>query len=370
MSPPITATGSSVVTTSLETPTPSPDTSIPLAIVPGGTPDLGTRVLAIVGNQTILANDLLTGIDDKISKAAREAPPDMVNAELDNMFQKMLPKAIDYKLLYIEFLRMVPPEGIPAMEDQAGKHFAETEVPKYFAEFKVNSLAELDAKLRDMGTTLIRVKRTHFEMEVAKQILPRLMKFDPEVSHDDRIEYYRKHIDEYLEPAQVRWERLTVNFDRCDSRDAAFKEIARMGNEVLGGAPFAEVAKRSSHCPRAAQGGMYDWTRFDSLASVPIEGALKTIEPGKLSRIITDDNGVHIVRVIERRQASYRAFEVAQDGILEKIREERFQAKMQSTLDRLRKETEIWTVYDPDPKSSPKSPAPHAWIQPSLAVQN
>ncbi len=335
------------------------------------TPDLGTRVLAIVGNQTILANDLLTGIDERIAAVGKEAPADVVNAELDEMFQKMLPKAIEYKLLYIEFLRMVPPEGVGGMEEQAGKHFEETELPKYMKEFQISTLAELDAKMRGMGTSLMRVKRTHFEMEVARQILPRIMKFDPEVSHEERLEYYRRHIADYLQPARVRWERLSANLDRTPSRQDAYRAIVAMGNEVIGGAPLGDVAKRSSHCPMASSGGAYDWTRLGSLASKPIDQALSTIEPGKLSKIIEDEQGFHIVRVIERKDASYRTFEEMQDEIMEKVREERFQEKMKATLERMHKETEIWTVYDDVPGGSPEGgtptkSGPHPWVQAAI----
>lgn len=333
----------------------------------GMTPDRGSRVLAIVGNQTILANDLIAGIDARIKEVARQAPPEVVNAELDSMFQKMIPRAIETKLLFLEYLRMVPPEVIVDMEEKSGKVFDEQDLAKYMKDMKASSTADLDAKLRATGTSLMRVKRNHFEMEVARQILPRIMEFDPEVSHEQRLAYYREHYADYYRPQRVRWERLTASFERTGSPEAARQLIAKMGDEVLGGAPLAEVAKRESQCPMASQGGQYDWTRQGSLASKTIDSTLATIPIGKLSRILEDSQGLHIVRVLEREPAHYQSFEEVQNEVIEKVKEERWQAKLQTTLDRLKKETYVWTLYD-SPSGQPGEmagqSAPQEWVTP------
>ena len=39
-----------------------------------------------------------------------------------------------------------------------------------------------------------------------------------------------------------------------------------MGNDVLNGRPFEEVAKESSEGPTAYNGGLYDWTTQGSLS--------------------------------------------------------------------------------------------------------
>jgi parvulin-like peptidyl-prolyl isomerase len=119
-----------------------------------------------------------------------------------------------------------------------------------------------------------------------------------------------------------------------------------MGNEVFFGAPFAAVAKKHSQEPNAQNGGKYDWTTKGSLASEPIDRAIFTLEPGKLSQIIRDDTGLHIVRVIERQDAGHIPFEEAQTGIKEAITNERRQKDLQEYLEELRAKTPVRTIYD------------------------
>ena len=59
-----------------------------------------------------------------------------------------------------------------------------------------------------------------------------------------------------------------------------------------------------------------------------------------------DNDGFHIVRVIERQQAGYVSFAEAQKEIAEKIREERKLAALTEFLDDLRARTHVWTIFD------------------------
>ena len=52
--------------------------------------------------------------------------------------------------------------------------------------------------------------------------------------------------------------------------------------------------------PTSHEGGRYDWTTKGSLVSDVIDQAIFSLPVGKLSRILEDEKGFHIVRVIER----------------------------------------------------------------------
>jgi parvulin-like peptidyl-prolyl isomerase len=116
---------------------------------------------------------------------------------------------------------------------------------------------------------------------------------------------------------------------------------------LLGGTPLAAVAKKHSHEPNASEGGFYDWVSPGSLVSKPIDQAVFSLEPGKLSQIIEDDTGYHILRVIERQPAGQVSFEEAQKGIKKKIENQKRDADQQKYLTELRTRTKVWTIYDP-----------------------
>jgi parvulin-like peptidyl-prolyl isomerase len=124
--------------------------------------------------------------------------------------------------------------------------------------------------------------------------------------------------------------------------------IAKMGDEVLlGGTPFHAVARRYSQEPRASDGGFYDWVTPGSLASKPIDRAVFSLEVDRLSQIIEDEQGLHIIRVRERTEAGQVSFQEAQPKIKEAIEHQRQGAEQQKYLANLRARTKVWTIFDP-----------------------
>jgi parvulin-like peptidyl-prolyl isomerase len=115
---------------------------------------------------------------------------------------------------------------------------------------------------------------------------------------------------------------------------------------VLFGASLAEVARSASDGATAQQGGQWDWTRRDSLDSKTIDDAIFTLPVAQLSPILEAADGYHIVRVVERQEASTTPFLVAQKTVKERIEKERLDAKQQEFLKDLREKYPFWTVFD------------------------
>ena len=155
--------------------------------------------------------------------------------------------------------------------------------------------------------------------------------------------------------AKARFEALTVKTGLKRSRQKAWDLLAEMGNEVLGGRPFAEVATSRSEGPTASQGGSFDWTTQRSLASKKLDEAIFSLPIGELSAIIEDGESLHIVRVIEREAAGRTPFLDAQVGIREELVIEKRRQASDDYLAKLRARTPVWTVFD-DPTGSASQP--------------
>jgi len=216
----------------------------------------------------------------------------------------------------------------------------------------LESQGELDLALRQIGTSVEQQVKDYGEymlgIEAARNKLPSL-KRPPTVSLLEMLDYYREHVADYYIPAKPRFEILTAKFSRFGGDQQATRNfIAMMGDEVLlGGIPFPAVARKHSQEPRASDGGYYDWVTPDSLASKPIDRAVFSLEVDKLSQIIEDDAGFHIVHVLERRDAGQVSFEEAQKDIRETIQSQKRAAEQQKYLTDLRARTKVWTIYDP-----------------------
>ena len=157
------------------------------------------------------------------------------------------------------------------------------------------------------------------------------------------------HLAEYEYPAKVRWEQLMVRIDKDRGRDAAQSKLERMGNDVMHGIRWAEVAKAHSDGPTASDGGQFDWTSRGSLASSVLDEAIFALPVGRLSQVLQDDRGVYIVRVIERTDAGRKSFAEVQSEIkkaIEKNREDSKFDQQEKYLARLKREIPVWTVFD------------------------
>jgi hypothetical protein len=237
-------------------------------------------------------------------------------------------------------------EALPTITKRAEEQFYEKQLPEALKKAKLETSMELDAKLREFGSSLQRQKQTFVERAMGQSVLSQKINFEPEITHQAMLDYYRAHLEDYDLPAKARWEKLTVCFDRFGSKQEAWAALGEMGNEVLRGAPLHVVAQRRSQSIDAADGGYHDWTTRGSLASDTLDQAIFTLPPGRLSQRLEDSEGFHIVRVVERTEAGRVPFEQAQIEIKETLREQRIREQRDEYVNKLRQEIPVWTAFD------------------------
>jgi parvulin-like peptidyl-prolyl isomerase len=163
------------------------------------------------------------------------------------------------------------------------------------------------------------------------------------------IAWYQNHLADYDFPAKAKFEQLTARITPTQTREQAWNKLAAMGNDVLEGKPFAEIARTRSEGPTAATGGAYDWTTKGSLASKVLDEAIFRLPVGQLSTILDDGTALHIVRVTERTEAGRTPFVEAQVGIRQDLTDERRKREMDDYLAKLKDRTPVWTIFDGEP---------------------
>jgi parvulin-like peptidyl-prolyl isomerase len=309
------------------------------------------RILARVGSEVVLAGDVLGPVNQALAPHRDKVTEDQMAQQRELLIRQQLKTVVESKLMYLAFVRQIPDNSravaIPQIWQQVHKKFDEDELPQAIERANVTTAQELDGKLREYGWSIAKQRRTYGEralgMEGAMQSIDR----NPVVTHQEMLDYYEDRADQYSIPASARWEQLSVRFDRTSSRQEAYEQIVRMGNEiVLGGAPFWAVAQRDSHDIQAQEGGVHDWTTQGSLASRILDRAIFRLPIGQLSEIIEDDRGYHIIRVLERREEGRVPFTEAQVEIKKKIQGEKRQRQFMEYTERLRREIPVWTIYD------------------------
>jgi len=344
----------------------------------------GIEVLAIVGDQHILLGELMPRVRmimqpvlEKMTPEDRYLQRKEIEKQETALLQQMVMQAVETKLLYVAFLQNLTGEQRAMAEETIDAKVEEmfenallemltkvarsdkkktrelfrsapqvTQLAKLMDQEGIDTIAELDQQLRKFQTSVELERGAFKEQNLGRSYLWDNIKKRPEVNHREMLQYYRANVASYELESRARWEQLSVYFEKYDSRKEAYSAIALMGNEVLRGAKLESVARRSSQESRAEQGGLHEWTAKGSLVSDPIDQAVFNLPPEKLSRIIEDDRGFHIVRVLERQDAGRVTFQDAQKKIKEKLRARKQQEQIEKLLKQLRETIPIWTVYD------------------------
>lgn len=326
------------------------------------------ELIAVVGTEHVLAGDMIVFVEPIIeanrSKIRGEDQEQALRAQLT---RQALKQYIEVKAMYQEFFYNLAGNKPPKEQEQARqqvlpkarKIFHERQVPELMKKYDAKDYRELEEKLREKSLSLLTVESQFIETVLAGQFEMQSVPDTFEIDPAEILQHYREHRDDWNVPARARWRQLTVRFDKHDTRQEAEQLIRRMGDEIfLGGKSFEAVAKQSSEGFTAAQGGLHDWTNQGSLKSQPIDAAMFSIPLNRLSQIIEDDVGFHIIEVVEREPQKTKALAESQAEIRDKLSD----AKRKTALEELRKSvmerTSVWTRWPEDiPGSRPLSEA-------------
>lgn len=311
-------------------------------------------LLARVGSEVILAGELLGAANEILEEMKDRIPPGEEERYKQMIMKQLLRRRLEAKLIYQDAARSIPPEALNRFREELGKEFEEREVPRRLKSLGLNSRQQLEQQLQALGSSLEQEKTAFIESVIARQWLQQQRGEKPKqvtaVDPEELLEYYRTHLAEFERPGRVLWEQLMIR-KRPDRSDARSRDLlAVLGNRVLSGEPFEDVARNGSEGPTAAQGGIREWTVQGSLRSHVLEEALFRLPVGQLSPILEDESGFHIVRVRRREDARRIPFEEAQPEIRVKLQEQREKEKIVEYLDKLRREIPVWTIYDSSPR--------------------
>ena len=266
--------------------------------------------------------------------------------ERELIIRQLLKQQIESKLIYHDARRTIPAEGCPQVEKKLAGRFDESKLPDLMKRYQVDSRRKLDEKLQSLGSSLERRRRAFVQSGLAQGWMMEQVNIDGEITYDQMVEYYRDHHEEFDNPARAQWQELMVRFSSHPNKQAAYAALANLGNQLQRGVPWEVAAKRASEGATAAEGGRRDWTTKGSLVSDTLDQALFGLPVGQFSPILGTVNGLHIIRVVQREEASRTPFLEAQTEIEPKIRNQRTQQQLRGYVFRLRQQIPVSTVFD------------------------
>ncbi len=322
------------------------------------------EILARVGSERIQACEMLPMVNRAIFKAVNgnaqfaALSPEEKQAEIykaqRNYLQMAIKEMIRTKVLVSEARGAADAKQIKANEKSIRDFFNNSYMKELQAQYEASSVIDLENKLRALGGSIESQRALFVEQHLASGWLNQAVpKEDKQPTHDDMLTYYRAHAEKWQSPARARWEQLTAKWENYNTREEARAAMARWGNDLLvRKVPFAEVAKAHSQDFAAEDGGLHDWSTKGSLRSTTLDEALFSLPVGALSRILEDEDGCHIIRVVEREEASQAAFLDVQPEIRKELHDGGDGQRKMEYIKTLLERTPVWTVFDEAPSGA------------------
>ncbi|REK12879.1 MAG: hypothetical protein DWQ37_09620 [Planctomycetota bacterium] len=316
------------------------------------------EMMARIGPERIQACEVLPMINRAIQRVvskneefAKLSPEDQqreIHRAQRSYMEAALQEVISNKLLVAELRATLEPKALEDNEKRIRDYFNTEYIHELRKQYNASSIIELEDKLRALGGSIDSQRRLFIDQSMAAGWLQQsVSRAEKDPTHDEMLEYYNAHVTDWETPARARWEEITAKWSNFRTRDDARAAIARWGNDVfVRHVPFGEVAKAHSQDYAADDGGVHDWASKGSLVSEAIDQALFSLPIGQLSQIIEDEEGCHIVRVLERDELRRAPFVEVQPEIKQALHDGGAEERRKKYVEKLRERIPVWTVFD------------------------
>ncbi len=161
---------------------------------------------------------------------------------------------------------------------------------------------------------------------------------------DKQIEaYYKENQDQFEHPELVRASHILVKIVGGD-KAAAEKRAADILARAKAGEDFAKLAKETSDDERTKnQGGDLG---FFPRRSTPVAEAAFQLKPGQISDVVESTYGLHIIKVVDQRDAGTAPLAEVKDQIRTTLEDDTREDKEDAYIDQLKKAAKIEILVD------------------------
>jgi parvulin-like peptidyl-prolyl isomerase len=219
----------------------------------------------------------------------------------------------------------------------------------------VKQLIQQGEKIDDkdpVSTNSVRDQLTLLKV-VDREVRSGVMVADPEMKR-----YYQEHRDRFALPEEYTLSQILIkprSPDEVADARAKGREVAALLKQ---GESFEDLALRYSDGPTASRGGRLGLVRQGELLPA-IERGVSNLVPGGISDIIESPEGLHIVRLDDKKPKQFRPFEEVRQEIQALVFQQKSEDMFQSWLADLKNKAYIEIKFDSAPlRQTTSVPAP------------
>ena len=193
-----------------------------------------------------------------------------------------------------------------ARADSTGIKISDAEVDQTVAQIAQQNrldVGQLRQAIERQGMTWDQFRNTVYEESLIRQLRQRVIQQRVQVS-DTEIELLLKNGGVRRGELHLGHIQITLPDGATPEQIAAAQAKADdVSKQIGGGMDFSAAAIRYSDAPNALDGGDLGWRGYDELPSAFAEIADR-LQPGETAPPVRGPNGFHIIKLIEKREAS------------------------------------------------------------------
>ena len=160
------------------------------------------------------------------------------------------------------------------------------------------------------------------------------------VGESELKRYYQEHRDQFAFADEYQLSQILIQPRASDGTAEALARARSAMDELKKGEKFSDVAMQYSDGPNSMQGGRLGLVRQGELLPV-LEQAVARLVPGGISDIIESPEGIHILRLDERKPKQFRPYEAVRFEIQELLYKQKSESMYQSWLNDLKNKAYI-----------------------------
>ena len=314
-------------TAAAQTPTADKPAAEPPPAPPKPMPAELPEVLARVNGQPVTKADF-----DRFIKNLEAGRGPIPAERRDEVYRAALDQLITYNVMKQEAATRKSP-------------VTDADIEAQFAQMKGQfpNEAEFNKALAARSTTVEQLKSdARVDMAINKMMEAELST-TVDATDVEAKDFYDKNPDKFKQGESIRASHVLITAP--EAADEATKKAARAKIDAIlkrarSGEDFAALAKENSQDGSAAQGGDLGFFQRGRMVP-PFDQAAFALKPGEISEVVTTQFGYHIIKLMERKEASTVPFEQVKPQIVGFLTNQKKQQRVDAFIQDVKKRAKI-----------------------------
>ncbi len=258
---------------------------------------LQDRIVAIVNTELIMLSDVKHEFRAEQERLSRELRGSNLDQQLKTAEYMALTKLIERKL---------------QLQEAKTKRVEVSDLEVQQA------LAQLKQQDKSLDPTNPNDVRSVRDQLILMRVVDQHIRGNITVGDSEIKRYYQEHREQFAFPEEYHLSQIIITLRSSDGLADALTKARRAMDDLKRGEKFEDVALQYSDGANSLHGGRLGLVRQGELWPA-LEQAVARLMPGGISDIIESPEGVHIIRMDERKPKQFRPYEDVRREIQELV---------------------------------------------------